>query len=548
MRRIHHILSMAIALVSIASCIENDMSYPDVDVEITALDIDKAKETSIDYLNHTISVTLEETASLSAVKVNSLILNEGAVVIGEMPEVLDLRQPYRFQMKVYEVEDWTISATLPIDRYINCDYQIGDAVIDAEKKTAYVYIADSQSLGCVTINSMKLEPEGSIVASTSGYVIENGQSQIKVEACAFPMVLDCTLTRHFSVEYNSNEIDWAVTFLSKPVAVDMTSVNAWTYSAELEGITNGKGTPVFEYCIEDSGEWIQYSDLTINGTKAFATLTDLFEDTVYQVRMSNGEDVSEVIEFRTGQAAQLENMDFETWHQASPNECWYPFPEGETSGIWGTANPGTNVIDPMNPTRPEFEHVAIPGSTAVRLESMTPFGVFAAGNIFTGKFNKFSFTDMTAYLEWGTPFTGRPYALKGYLDYAPVLIDKTQDRVGGKANPHKDKFGLMDHLQILAVLVDEAENEADKGPFQVVSSKPGLPDLRNDPRVIAFGTIESDKNTGGKYEEFECVLEYKDNREPDYVIIVACSSLWGNFFTGGVGSVLYVDDFQFVYR
>ncbi|MGM9786067.1 MAG: hypothetical protein ACI3ZS_04455, partial [Candidatus Cryptobacteroides sp.] len=369
MRRIHHILSMAIALVSIASCIENDLSYPDVDVEITALDIDKAKETSIDYLNHTISVTLEETASLSEVKVNSLILNEGAIVIGEMPEVLDLRQPYRFQMKVYEVEDWTISATLPIDRYINCDYQIGDAVIDAEKKTAYVYIADNQSLGCVTINSMKLEPEGSAVASTSGYVIENGQSQIKVEACAFPMVLDCTLTRHFSVEYNSNEIDWAVTFLSKPVAVDMTSVNAWTYSAELEGITNGKGNPVFEYCIEDSGEWIQYSDLTINGTKAFATLTGLFEDTVYQVRMSNGEDVSEVIEFRTGQAAQLENMDFETWHQADPRDCWYPFPSGDSSGIWGTANPGTNFINPMNPTRPEFEHVAIPGSTAVRLES-----------------------------------------------------------------------------------------------------------------------------------------------------------------------------------
>ena len=106
----------------------------------------------------------------------------------------------------------------------------------------------------------------------------------------------------------------------------------------------------------------------------------------------------------------------------------------------------------------------------------------------------------------------------------------------------------MDHLQILAVLVDEAENEADKGPFPVVSTKPGVPDLRNDPRVIAFGTIESSEDTGGEYKEFECVLEYKDNREPDYVIVVACSSLWGNYFTGGIGSVLYVDDFQFVYR
>ena len=241
-------------------------------------------------------------------------------------------------------------------------------------------------------------------------------------------------------------------------------------------------------------------------------------------------------------------MDFETWHQADPHDCWYPFPQGMESGVWGTANPGTNFLNAMNPTRPEYEHVAVPGGTAVRLESMTPFGVFAAGNIFSGRFNKFSFSDMTAYLEWGTPFKGRPYSLKGYFDYAPVQIDKTQDKVSGKPNPHKDKLGLMDHLQILAVLVDEAENEADKGPFPVVSTKPGVPDLKDDPRVIAFGTIESSENTEGKYKEFECVLEYKDNREPDYVIVVACSSLWGNYFTGGVGSVLYVDDFQFEYK
>ena len=106
----------------------------------------------------------------------------------------------------------------------------------------------------------------------------------------------------------------------------------------------------------------------------------------------------------------------------------------------------------------------------------------------------------------------------------------------------------MDNMQILAVLVAEAENEAEKGPFPVVSSKPGVPDLQNDPRVIAFGTIESSENTGGKYKEFECVMNYKDNRTPAYVIVVACSSLRGNFFTGALGSVLYVDEFHFEYK
>ena len=547
MKKILNIL-LTFMIPAMVSCIENDLSFPDVNVEITSLDIKGVKESRIDYETYTISLVLEENARIDSVKIDSIKLGKGASIIGELPEYLDLNEPYKFQMKVYEVENWTMTATQPISRYINCDNQVGEATIDPVKKTAFVYIVDSQPLDKIKINSMKLEPEGSVVESTYGHVVENGHNIIKNEPCNFPMVLDCTLARHFIVRYNSEEIDWVVAFLIKQVAVSVSSVNAWTYSAEFEGVTNGKGNPVFEYCVKGSNDWKVCQEINVTGTTARASLSGLEEDTEYSVRMNNGEEISEPMDFRTGKPEQLDNMDFEQWHQADPNDCWYPFPAGQESGIWGTANPGTNFINPMNPTRPEYEHVAVPGGTAVRLESMTPFGVFAAGNIFSGRFDKFSFSDMTAYLEWGTPFKGRPYSLKGYYDYAPKQIDKTQDKVSGKPNPHKDKYGLMDHLQILAVLVDEAENEADKGPFPVVSTKPGVPDLRNDPRVIAFGTIESSENTEGKYKEFECVLEYKDNREPDYVIVVACSSLWGNYFTGGVGSVLYVDDFQFEYK
>lgn len=547
MKRINQILTAAM-LVSTVSCIENDLSFPDVNVEIAEISIEGAKETKVDYESFAIEIVLEETANLSAVKVSNLKLAEGASVVGQLPEVLDLRQPYKFKMKVYEEEEWTISAVQPISRYIKCQNQVGDASIDAEKKFAIVYVVDSQPLDKVVITDIKLEPEGSEVVSTSGYAYENGQSYLKVEECVFPIELDCTLTRHFNVVYKSKEIDWEVLFLTKPAEIGITSINAWTYCVEIEGNTSGSGTPVIEYRKEGDENWTPAENIEIDGTRVKTVIYDLTEDTAFSTRLVCGDKVSSEENFRTGRPEQLENMDFETWHQADPHDCWYPFTQGQESGVWGTANPGTNFLNPMNPTRPEYEHVAVPGGTAVRLESMTPFGVFAAGNIFSGRFNKFSFSDMTAYLEWGTPFKGRPYSLKGYLDYAPVQIDKTQDKVSGKPNPHKDKLGLMDHLQILAVLVDEAENEADKGPFPVVSTKPGVPDLKNDPRVIAFGTIESSENTEGKYKEFECVLEYKDNREPDYVIVVACSSLWGNYFTGGVGSVLYVDDFQFVYR
>ena len=48
MKRIHHIIT-AIMLCSMVSCIENDLSFPDVNVEITEILFDGAKEIKVDY-------------------------------------------------------------------------------------------------------------------------------------------------------------------------------------------------------------------------------------------------------------------------------------------------------------------------------------------------------------------------------------------------------------------------------------------------------------------------------------------------------------------
>ena len=51
-----------------------------------------------------------------------------------------------------------------------------------------------------------------------------------------------------------------------------------------------------------------------------------------------------------------------------------------------------------------------------------------------------------------------------------------------------------------------------------------------------------------KYVPFEVKIEYRDTeRKPKYVIINSCASRYGDDFTGAVGSVLYVDEFEFVY-
>ena len=107
---------------------------------------------------------------------------------------------------------------------------------------------------------------------------------------------------------------------------------------------------------------------------------------------------------------------------------------------------------------------------------------------------------------------------------------------------HKDKMGTMDKLQLLFMLTDWDE------PFQVKTSTETYVDQVNDPHIIAHGTIESDVDTHGEYVRFRCPLIYRDTwRKPTQAVVIACSSLYGDYFTGGIGTTLWVDEFEFEY-
>ena len=75
----------------------------------------------------------------------------------------------------------------------------------------------------------------------------------------------------------------------------------------------------------------------------------------------------------------------------------------------------------------------------------------------------------------------------------------------------------------------------------------GKVDLENDPDIIATAKYTSDVTTDG-YVEFCLPIEYRNfTDEPTYVIVTACASYLGDYFTGGEGSTLYVDEFSFEY-
>ena len=505
--------------------------------EITSFEVQGQKSVSIDAANRVVNVVLEETADIRSLPVLAYEYTEGATPVTSLPEVLDLSSPVKISYQTYsdQVYEWTIQASQPIERYVKCDNMI-EAEFNVSARSILAYFSEEQDLSSIRFTKMKLEARGSQIDSTYGYIAVNGVETHVREKMQFPITLDCVVSRTFTTLYKDAVTEWTFTAVHKIIELEVTSVNAWCYKADINAVYKGVGTPVIEYKESGSQEWLALTTKT-DGTNITASVDQLTESTTYLARVVNGDDVSDEFPFTTESAAQLPNMSFDEWHQGTPGGyTWYPMPEG-VEQVWGCANSGVNMVSAVNSTRPESSFTAQPGGNAVRLESVKVFGMFAAGNIFTGQFIKATITGgVGAELDWGTPFTSRPKSMKGYYAYSPQKVDNAADG-------YEDLLGQNDKCQIMVFLTDWDE------PFRVITATQTFVDLENDPHIIALGKIESDEDTGGSYREFECVLEYRDLvRKPKYIVAVACSSMLGDYFTGGQGSVMYVDNWEFVYE
>ena len=99
--------------------------------------------------------------------------------------------------------------------------------------------------------------------------------------------------------------------------------------------------------------------------------------------------------------------------------------------------------------------------------------------------------------------------------------------------------GQMDKGSVVVILSDWPE------PF-LVSPPDKLVDYDNDPNIIGYGRILFDKDMTG-YEKFHLDINYHSDRTPTMATIVTSSSYLGDYFTGGSGSVVYFDEFRFIY-
>lgn len=371
-----------------------------------------------------------------------------------------------------------------------------------------------------------------------------------------------------TVDPTTHEYSYTFNVSTKPTSGATTTTGVWDNLVYLkaENLSLGSGVSAegikFQYReavssqsrvseADDEG-WIDVKTTEKDGVYT-AFISGLTADTEYEYRLVNVDEVeiqgAKSIKTAAAPAEgeatqeQLQNAGFENWYKSG--SVWYAATETDYNGgnyMWDSSNPGSGNFG-INPTTQSTD-VKYGGNSAAKLETQYAFIKLAAASLYYGRFNGLVGIN-GAKIDFGQPFTSRPIAFKGWYQYKPVAIDY----VGGNQPANTVSKGDMDLCSIFIIL--------SKGTYQVDNTKTETlltaQNIWNNDQFIAYGELPVDQcvNTNGEWKEFNIPLQYKESQfgeQPTHLIIVCSSSKYGDYFTGGKGSTLYVDDFSLVYE
>lgn len=309
----------------------------------------------------------------------------------------------------------------------------------------------------------------------------------------------------------------------------ITGITPRYHSATVTGEASLVGTSIIQYRRSGASSWQPVSSST-SGDTVSAVITDLADNTAYEVCISAGSVNGPAETFTTKKEIQLYNMSFDDWWKEGNKWCCYG-DAGDSEKIWENTNEAT-VGYGKDAASPEESDVV--SGKAVKLVSQAVTGQLVTGCLFTGLSGCISVNGMTATLNMGIPFTDRPTALQGYAKYISEPINYAKA-------PHTNKKGTPDSGRLFVLLTDRDSS--------LVVTPPNIRIVFNhktNSSIIGYGE-KIFEGTDEAYKEFTIPIEYYSDSTPKYVVICGTSSLLGVFFTGGAGSTLYLDEFKFIY-
>lgn len=508
-------------LVALAGCIKNNIPYPRLQVNFTSIEADsRLREATIDSASRSVTLWLDESADIANVRISYFSLNLEQAVWPDSARFMagvDLSEPVTTTLSMWQDYQWTISAVQDIERYFTVEQQVGASVIDVPGRRIIAYVTETAPLAALLVTSIKLGGTSAVMTP-----------DLAGKRADFSAPVEVTVTEH------GRSSVWTIYVIPTEAAVTTERVDAWSCVAWLYGSAEAGKDNGFEYRPASSSTWIKLpsSAITADGGSFTGRLTGLTPSTAYVARAYSGADLGAEIEFTTQGVMQLPNGDFENWWL--DGKVWDPWAEDGTPW-WDTGNKGATTLGSSN-TYPTDDTPTGSGRAAcleTRFVGIGIIGKLAAGNIFAGRYVR---TDGTnGILSFGREFDLRPTRLTGWMKYHPVAITST-------TSGFEDLKGTMDKGIVWIALIDSDE------PFEIRTNPNNRQLFDPDgPEVVAYGKMEWNTEVA-QWTRFEITLDYRStSRKPRYILCTASASWLGDYFTGGNGSVMTVDDFVLEY-
>lgn len=502
-----------------ASCIKNDLPYPKIQQDILELTpVGSASNSQIDPENQTVTVFLTEDVDIYNVSFSDFEYTEGAEVSPNLLEgTYNLSSPITVTLSLYQDYEWTVSAEQNIERYFSLEGEIGESSVDAVGHRIVANVPYSADIKNIKVTSIKVGPEGHTTLSPE---IVAGQSYDFTEPVKFT-----------ATSWGRSE-EWTIYVERVEQSVTTVSVEPWSMVIWAWGTCEADMTGSFQYRESGSENWIDLDSkyVTQTGGAFSAYIPHLEPLTEYEVRAVADGEFGEVMSVTTEDTQDLPDASFDQWW-LKDNKIWCPWNEGGTP-YWDTGNTGAATLGQSNvvPTDHTVSGIGQAAELNTKFIGLFGIGKLGAGSIYTGSFKKVDGTN--GILDFGRPFTVRPTKLRGYYQYMTATIDYTNTEMSYLK-------GRPDSCHIYIALTDWT------APYEI-RTNPNNRQLFNKDAdyVIAYGELIY-SGTMDDYQSFEIELKYRDYyKKPTYIQITCAASKYGDYFTGGNGAVLYVDEFS----
>ena len=508
-------------MLILGGCIHNDLPYPHIQQNILELKANgENKAALLDSTSLVATIYLDESVDLENVTFNEFKISNGGEAFPDLLEgSYDLTSPIYVDLTLYQTYQWVIKAQQNIDRYFTIDGQIGETVIDPIAGRVIVNVPETYDLAELTLASIKLGP-----ASITTY----SPAMVAGDKYDFSKPFIVTVTYHNKAQ------EWTIYVQKVESKVDTDRVDAWSEVIWAYGSCPSDADGSFQYKKASETEWtdIDSSWLTQNAGTISAYIPHLLPLTEYVVRAVADGEYGNEIKVTTAETADLPDGSFDQWWL--DNKVWCPWNEGGTP-YWDTGNTGAATLGQSNvvPTDHTVTGTGQAAELNTRFVGIFGIGKLAAGSIYTGTFKKIDGTN--GILDFGRKWNLRPTKLRGYYQYRTADIDYTNSEL-------EDLKGRPDSCHIYVALTDWT------APYEI-RTNPNNRQLFNKDAdyIIGYGELIY-SGTMDDYAPFEIDIKYKNTYQvPTYLQITCAASKYGDFFTGGSGAVLYVDEFSFDY-